>query len=223
MSPRYTLMHKDIPVLELNIDSASGVIANIGEVYSIEHIPVGTLYVNDPTKPDRGLLNKWLCGRTIPDTRPGIRETLQRLHIATSQLLTLKALGLSLSDQYWLQPAGAEITWQDVNFFTNDFSQDIGSILFRRKRSDKNVNFLSPDSTTDGRLPKQWTLKDGRRYLLKGGSGATQQEPYNEVFASELMECLHIPHVKYELATLNSYPYSICQDFISQDTELVSA
>lgn len=83
----------------------------------------------------------WHCFRQHSKHRGSIQH-------CTPQLLALKALGLSLSDQYWLRPAGAEITWQEVNFFTNDFSQDIGSILFSRKGTGRRVNFLSPDSTT---------------------------------------------------------------------------
>lgn len=36
---------------------------------------------------------------------------------------------------------------------------------------------------------------NGKRCLIKGGSGATWQEPYNEVIASRIMERLHIPLV----------------------------
>lgn len=57
----------------------------------------------------------------------------------------------------------------------------------------------------------------------KGGSGAIQQEPYNEVIASKIMERLDIPHVKYSLIMEEEYPYSICEDFITPQTELISA
>ena len=38
---KYILMHKDIPVVALEIDEASGVISAIGEVYAEKHIPLG--------------------------------------------------------------------------------------------------------------------------------------------------------------------------------------
>ena len=43
---------------------------------------------------------------------------------------------------------------------------------------------------------KKWTVADGKRLLIKGGSGATRQEPYNEVLATIIMERLNIPHVQ---------------------------
>ena len=82
---------------------------------------------------------------------------------------------------------------------------------------------MSPDNTSDGWLRKKWKIVDGKRYLLKGGSGATWQEPYNEVLASRMMERLRIPHVKYELLLEEEYPYSVCENFITPDTELISA
>lgn len=64
---------------------------------------------------------------------------------------------------------------------------------------------------------------DGKRCLIKGGSGATQQEPHNEVLASSIMKRLDIPHVEYSLLIEDDYPYSVCEDFITPDTDLISA
>lgn len=37
----YTLMHKTIPVAELELDDASGFVKKINTVYRPEHLPVG--------------------------------------------------------------------------------------------------------------------------------------------------------------------------------------
>ena len=49
------------------------------------------------------------------------------------------------------------------------------------------------------------------------------QQPFNEVIASLVAERLEIPHVPYTLLWDGSIPYSVCEDFITPDTELVSA
>jgi hypothetical protein len=85
------------------------------------------------------------------------------------------------------------------------------------------ISLMSPDNTSDGWLKKKWKIINGKRCLIKGGSGAIQQEPYNEVIASKIMERLDIPHVKYSLIMEEEYPYSICEDFITPQTELISA
>ena len=49
------------------------------------------------------------------------------------------------------------------------------------------------------------------------------QQPFNEVIASMIAERLGIPHVPYSLLWDGGIPYSVCEDFITPDTELVSA
>lgn len=218
---RYILKHKNVPVAELELDTESGAIAAIKEVYRPEHIPVGI-----PVKKgqvSRKELNDWWNGRAIPASRLGLREALAEFKMSNTQLLLEKCLGLSLSDQYWICPIDTGLKWEQINFFENDFSEDVGNILFGKGGRADGISLMSPDNTSDGWLKKKWTIINGRRCLVKGGSGATQQEPYNEVIASSIMERLHIPHVPYRLLMEEQYPYSVCEDFITPDTELISA
>lgn len=41
--------------------------------------------------------------------------------------LMLSSYGLSLTDHYWMQQIGEELYWKDLNFFENDFSDELGS------------------------------------------------------------------------------------------------
>jgi hypothetical protein len=145
------------------------------------------------------------------------------MKIRTPQALLAKCYGLSLSDQYWARPETSELKWENVNFFGNAFSEDVGDILFGQIPENDEFSLMSPDNTSDGWLRKKWKIIDGKRCLIKGGSGATRQEPYNEVLASEIMRRLDIPHVPYTLTVIDEYPYSVCEDFITAETELVSA
>lgn len=217
----YTLMHKNIPVAAIELDDASGTIAAIGQVYAPGHTPVGIPVKKDFI--DRALLNDWWKSRAIPASRYGIIEALKEMKLATTQKLLDKCFGLSLSDQYWICPAGSDLVWDRVNFFENSFSEDVGDILFGKRLSGEAFSLMSPDNTSDGWLKKKWKIIDGKRCLIKGGSGATQQEPYNEVLASAVMRRLNIPHVSYTLTIENEYPYSICEDFVTSDTEFISA
>lgn len=223
---KYILRHKDNPVAALEIDEASGVISAIGEVYAEEHIPLGITVKRG--RIERSELNDWWKGRAIPASRSGIKTVLEDLQIATTQRLLEKCLGLSLSDQYWICPQSRNLKWSEINFFENNFSDDMGNILFGKVSSGEmilndEISLMSPDNTSDGWLKKKWKIINGKRCLIKGGSGAIQQEPYNEVIASKIMERLDIPHVKYSLIMEEEYPYSICEDFITPQTELISA
>ncbi|MDD3362675.1 MAG: excisionase [Hespellia sp.] len=218
---KYMLMHKNISVAEMELDEASCAISAIGQVLDERHVPVGI-----PVKKamiDRSALNEWWKGRAIPASRAGIKSALVELNLTTTQKLLEKCLGLSLSDQYWICPLDSTISWSQVNFFDNMFSDDVGNILFGQGSSSEHMSLMSPDNTSDGWLKKKWKIIDGKRCLMKGGSGATQQEPYNEVLASRIMERLGIPHVKYSLLVENDYPYSVCEDFITPQTDLISA
>ena len=205
---------------------SSGVISAIGEVYAEEHIPLGITVKRG--RIERSELNDWWKGRAIPASRSGIKTVLEDLQIATTQRLLEKCLGLSLSDQYWICPQSRNLKWSEINFFENNFSDDMGNILFGKVSSGEmilndEISLMSPDNTSDGWLKKKWKIINGKRCLIKGGSGAIQQEPYNEVIASKIMERLDIPHVKYSLIMEEEYPYSICEDFITPQTELISA
>ncbi|MCL2604631.1 MAG: excisionase [Defluviitaleaceae bacterium] len=219
---KYTLMHKNIPVVDMQIDEATGTISKIEAVHDIRHLPLGIKIQN--TSIDRKALNDWWTGRCIPASRDGIREALERLEIHNTARLLTKCCGLSLSDHYWVCPKDSGLRWEAVNFFTNDFSKDIGEILFGFEPNDpKQINFMSPDNTSDGWLRKKWIIADGKRYLMKGGSGVFQQEPFNEVIASAVMRRLNIPHVPYTLTFDSDKPYSLCENFVTPDTELVPA
>ena len=134
-----------------------------------------------------------------------------------------KSFGLNLSDQYWVLPEEINLDWHSVNFFKNDFSEDIGNILIGLKSDLDDINYMSPDSASDGWLKKKWRIVEGDRVLFKAGSGAHQQEPYNEVLATAIMKRLGIECVEYTLTLLGDKPYSACKDFITSETELVTA
>lgn len=217
----YTLMHKDIPVVELNLDEATGNILKVNEVYHGEHLPVGVPIRQNVV--DRTALNDWWIDRAIPASRSGVRQALETLNVSSTRLLLERCMGLGLSDQYWIKPQDANVTWRDVNFFENPFSEDIGDALMGKSRKLDGFDFHSPDNTSDGCLKKRWKIIDGKRCLLKSGSAPFMQQPFNEVIATKLAERLGIPHVAYTLLWEDGVPYSVCEDFITPDTELVSA
>jgi hypothetical protein len=173
--------------------------------------------------PDRKLLNDWWVGRSIPASRQGIREALEVLDIRSTQLLIDKCMGLSLSDQYWVRPMQAAVAWSDVNFFQNAFSADVGNILFGGAADGESMNLMSPDNTSDGWLRKRWMIADSKRYLVKGGSNPFRQEPVNEALATEIARRLGIRHVPYTLMFEGGNVYSVCENFITPQTELISA
>lgn len=221
---RYTLMHKNIAVADIDIDETLGGISKIRGIISEEHLPVGVVRMQRQNETiDRFAFNQWWTGRSIPASRMGLSDMLDTLGIASSNLLLTKCLGLSLSDHYWIRPYESNMLWEDVNFFDNDFSDDIGDLLFGTNVKNSGFDLSSPDNTSDGNLKKRWKIIDGKRCLLKSGSNPYSQQTFNEVIASKIMERLGIDHVPYSVTWINDEPYSVCEDFVTKDTELISA
>ena len=218
---KYLLMHQNFEVAEIDIDMDDGRLCGMGKVFCAERIPVG-IAVHDGT-PDFDMLKSWWMHRSIPISRSGIRKALEVLEMQTSQELLTKCMGLSLSDQYWVKPQDSDLQWEDVNFFDNEFSEDVGNILFGDKPNGT-LNMLSPEGASDGWLKKKWKIIDGKRCRVKGGS-SFYQEPFNEVIAYRISKRLGIAHIPYTLSYegKNRMPVSVCEDFVTRDTELIPA
>lgn len=87
----YILKHKDLDVAIVKINTFSGRIEYIQEIYLPEELPVGC--GSDGT----GIIEWWNM-RAVPDTRKGIQQVLRVLNKKTPQSLMLSAYGLSLTD-----------------------------------------------------------------------------------------------------------------------------
>ncbi len=219
---QYILMHKRLPVAKLTLNDTSCIITKINEIYHEEHLPVGVTIKHGIA--DRAALNDWWSDRSIPASRSGVLHLLEELKLPNTRLLLTKCFGLSLSDQYWIRPYDREdLQWDDINFFDHDFSEDIGDILLGKAVQKKEFSFYSPDNTSDGCLKKRWKIINGKRCLIKGGSAPLMLQPFHEVVASLIMDKLNIPHVPYTLLWDEDTPYSVCEDFITPDTELITA
>lgn len=217
----YKLLNKNRPLADIEL-SDSGFIVDINKIIDAEAFPVGVITDNN-LKNTVGRLNSWWQGRAIPASRDGLKQILQAYDIETTTKLSARSLGLSLSDQYWIKPAGSDIEWQDVNFFTNDFSNDLGDAFFSRGSSKPNISPMTPDASSNGWLKKKWTIIDGERYLAKAGSVPLLQQPYNEVAASQIMQLLGIEHVEYRLVIEEDRPLCLCKNFVDTETEFVPA
>ena len=143
--------------------------------------------------------------------------------MTSTKMLLVRCYGLSLSDQYWIYPENSNLTWDQINFFENPFSDDMGDVLFGTQKKADGFDFSSPDNTSDGCLKKRWKILNGKRCLIKGGSNPFRQQPFNEVIAAGIMERLGIDHIPYTVMWKEDAPYSVCEDFVTADTELVSA
>ena len=90
----YTLMHKEIPVVDIELDDASGAITRVDDVHNAAHIPIGIAYKNDIL--DRKALNG-IGGMGVP-FRQAVKASNKRSLFCVSaarKSLSIKATDLA--------------------------------------------------------------------------------------------------------------------------------
>lgn len=220
-------MNKNKKVFDFVYDEEEHFIVNFERNYpeNEDYAPFGLIKMNEIDKVE---FNKWWKNRQIPASRKGLKEVLHNSNVYDKDnfdLLDAKAYCLSLSDQYWVKGVDEEISWESINFFDNEFSEDIGKILFNGGKTALNLNLNTPDMTSNGNYEKRWKIIDGERYLLKAGSKIYNQEPFNELIATKLYERLlnKDEYVEYSVIFDDDKAISKCKNFITKNTELVPA
>jgi hypothetical protein len=221
----FYLMHKNERVVVLQIDTHTGTINNIGKKINPELLPVG------------GNLSKqslidWWNRRAIPKTRSGIEAALKILNMESVNSLLVSNLGLSLTDQYWINPVDNELDWDKINLYDNDFCDLIGDFFFSKNEEEldiKGKTVFLPSASLQGVLQKKWIIDDnGKRCLVKGNYGASCQQSLNEVFATEIHKKQNtMPYTEYSLISLTAEEDTgvgcISESFTSKDREFISA
>ena len=177
----YFLMHKNIRVclMEISEDGRIGKVRR-NEAES-EHFPLGGQMNNIK-------FAQWWKDRAIPKTRHGAKTALVKLGYSSVESALVNNLALSLSDCYWIMPRDEDVTWEEVNLFTNDFVDSFGELTLNGEypidlRKQTRFNCAS----SQGELQKKWCIAgDGRRYMVKGNYGESYQQSLNELFATKL-------------------------------------
>lgn len=194
-SHRYTLMHNDIDVIDLEFEN--GHISKIDHTYNVQHIPYNTKDSYNRVQATR--LDNWFARRDMPEERILLPNQIRPSSIE-------KSLALSLHDSYWLRPYNECIGWADVNKFENKFTK-----------------MRHPDYATNGQLPKTWIIEQGWRYLVKGANAAWTHQPENELIGSELCRLLGIRHVSYNICEHGGERFSICPCTLGVNDDYITA
>lgn len=219
---KYILMNKNTPVVEFEYDLDVHAVMKILDIYDVRYAPPAT--VDQKGNITKKALNAWWKGRAIPASRNQIQQVLDSLDLDSTLALAEKNFGLSLSDRYWIDDVAAPQQWEKINFFDNEFTDDLG-LLTLGQQSSGNPSLMSPNSTLGGDLNKKWKIVNGERILLKTGSALFRQEIQNEVAATALHRRLleENEYVSYFLHREGRSNYSACRNMLNDDEELITA
>jgi len=176
---------------------------------------------------DADYLIRWWEQRSVPIGQNKIQEMLKEKGMVTPGEYLLKNLGLSLTDYYWMKPMGEYYRWEDVNLFTNGFTNEVELEQLRMDDTSRKYSQYVPNSSLQGQLDKKWIINGGKRYLIKGNRDETSTESINEVIATYLHELQgYDNYTPYELVKIKGKEYEYgCMSpcFTSEHVELISA
>ena len=171
-------------------------------------------------------LAKWWSRRAVPISQGHIKQMLVDKGLLSPEDYLVKNLGLSLTDYYWISPLDSGLRWKDVNLFENDFHDDI-NISGDEIDELESVPHYTPNGSLQGTLEKCWTIRNGKRGMMKGNRDAISQESMNEVIASKIHELQGFSnYTSYKLVEIHGrqYQYGCFSElFTSPQLELISA
>lgn len=124
-------MHKDNPVLEFSMD-ASGHVFDIGQVYSVGDLPIGTT-------PDKDSLQKWWMERTVSANREGIIQLFYDTSVPKQSRLFLPYPSVSPYDTHWVKAKGLDLCWDEVNYLQNPVQDALDELLKRPIEEDASI------------------------------------------------------------------------------------
>lgn len=221
---QFVLKHEDVVVAVFIVDN----LMNVSSVRIINKQNLPLLSVRDKHSTEL-LLAQWISERGVSAKRRRLRDELLIMNCSNPFELMLRNYGLSLVDHFWMHPIDEHITWNEINFYINDFKS---AMTLELKDDfveiDKRINFI-PSASLKGDLKKKWIIgNNGVRYLVKGNYNNTCRQSISEVIASEIHKRQgKFEYTPYEYIRIYSDNIPIigckCPNFTSIDTEFIPA
>lgn len=164
-------------------------------------------------------IQKWWEMRAVPASRSMIQDIIRNAGCLNTELYLAKNLGLSMTDAYWVCPADAPLTYDQVKFRNLETYND-GKIPYH------NATSYDYNASLGGQMEKYWDLDHVVPDLVKESSKFYGQQSVNEVVATRIHELQNsqIPFVKYTAEIVPGHGIvSHCDAFTSENIELISA
>ena len=140
----------------------------------------------------------WLETRAIDSHRANSRLLKKALRLVEKDDIStvIHVNGATITDNYWIREIGSNLTYSDVKFSDDYFSNlalkgnyDSFNKAANSKRS------KTPELTNVGSFEKCWKLRDGKWWMYKK---ATHDEMFSELFVYELGKALGMNMAVYE-------------------------
>lgn len=160
-------------------------------------------------------LYNWLLNRVLSLSRSNAKTLLSALHLDQNDKLNIcfYCHALSLTDCFWTQEDNSNLKWKDINLYSNSLNKAVAEVALIGKYISIQGKVRTPELTGDGSYAKCWRrLKDGL-YLYKSGSLQGNGKEYLiDILCSDILDRLHVDHVKYTEAQTGLIKVSRCKN-----------
>ena len=163
------------------------------KVLNDELLPLYLRYTSDA--------NLWLETRAIDSHRANSRLLKKALRLAEKDDIStvMHVNGATITDNYWVRPIGSRLTYQDVQFDDDYFSNlALKGNYDSFNRAANSRRSKTPELTNVGSFEKCWKLRDGKWWMYKK---ASHDEMFSELFVYELGSELGLKMALYERGT----------------------
>jgi len=140
----------------------------------------------------------WLETRAIDSHRANSRLLKKALRLSNKDDLhtVIYSSGATITDNYWVRPIGSELTYNDIKFTDDYFS----NLALKGNYNSFNSAAISkhsktPELTNIGSFEKCWKLNNGKWWMYKK---ATHNEMFSELFVYNLGTALGMNMAVYE-------------------------
>ena len=140
----------------------------------------------------------WLESRAIDSHRANSRLLKKALRLAEKDDVStvIHVNGATITDNYWVRPVGSELTYADVKFDNDYFSNlALKGTYDSFNRAANSKHSRTPELTNVGSFEKCWKLRGGKWWMYKM---ANHNELFSELFVFELGKALKMNMAHYE-------------------------
>ena len=140
----------------------------------------------------------WLETRAIDSHRANSRLLKKALRLVEKDDVStvIHVNGATITDNYWIREIGSNLTYHDVRFSDDYFSNlALKGNYDSFNRAANSKRSKTPELTNVGSFEKCWKLRDGKWWMYKK---ATHDEMFSELFIYELGKKLGMNMAVYE-------------------------
>lgn len=164
-------------------------------------------------------INTWISNRNYAKHKEHLRTWLREWGIDNPVGFIEITHALSLNDSLWVKSGDSELTWEEVNLYTNDFTDVVSMTAFETGLRGLRLSTTSPEFTSEGSFEKCWIREKDGVYLYKKSSYGFANaglEAYSEFYASQLSGRICTSFVDYDIVKFKKNIVSRCKMFTNE-------